>query len=403
MKEIATAASAESCTGNCQGCGKTHVKVFGQHDTQSEQLVERVHEALRQAAVDGKVLEITDPETVKAHGVGALPALMVEGEVVVRGMVPSVDLLVRLFQNKDLFRSRLYRLNTVSVPVDMSEVSANALVFAWKITQKTGSRLEVVYAMDSIFEGSQPSATGFLSGYANTMQTELDDFVVETLGAIGVRYEAPAKFGGKPGAYTETRPSIASKVIFGAPDLALVEHSRQADLLVMGATGRGNLGKKLFGSVSAEVSKNAHCPVLFVPKEADFRGFEQVLYASDFDSLHPLAVQQAVSFAQRFDGQVHFVHVGSGGKADLEVQRGKFEKIFGQTGTAKPFIFTKMVSDDIIGALYEYSFYHRIQLLVFVTHHRNIWDNLLHKSVTQEVLMSSNLPVLVIHSDGDMV
>jgi Universal stress protein UspA and related nucleotide-binding proteins len=61
------------------------------------------------------------------------------------------------------------------------------------------------------------------------------------------------------------------------------------------------------------------------------------------------------------------------------------------------------VSDDVVGALYEYSFYHRIQLLVFVTHHRNIWDNLLHKSVTQEVLMSSDLPVLVMHSDGDMV
>jgi nucleotide-binding universal stress UspA family protein len=62
-----------------------------------------------------------------------------------------------------------------------------------------------------------------------------------------------------------------------------------------------------------------------------------------------------------------------------------------------------MVSDDIVGALYEYAFYHQIDLMVFVTHHRSFWDNILHKSVTNEVLASSDIPILVIHSDDDML
>ena len=127
-----------------------------------------------------------------------------------------------------------------------------------------------------------------------------------------------------------------------------------------------------------------------------------MLYACDFDSLNELAVQEAVSFAKRFDAQMHFVHVGPGGEKNLEAQRERFEEAFLESGYNKPFIFSKMVSDDIVGAIYEYAFYHRIDLMVFVTHHRAFWDNILHKSVTNEVLSDSKIPILVIHSDDDL-
>jgi nucleotide-binding universal stress UspA family protein len=97
------------------------------------------------------------------------------------------------------------------------------------------------------------------------------------------------------------------------------------------------------------------------------------------------------------------VHVGPGGEKNLEEQKERFEASFGESGYDKPFIFSKMVSENVVEALYEYAFYHRIDLLVFVTHHRSFWDNILHKSITNEVLASSDLPLLVIHSDDDML
>ncbi len=408
MKEIAIIASADSaaCKGNCEGCGKIHIKIFGAHDVSSRLLADRVRLALASIGIEGKVLEIADPIAMQAYGVSVLPALMLEGKVILQGFVPEVAEIARLMKNKDLFNSKLFQLRTLSVAVDMSDISANALGFAWKIAHKMDSNLEIVYAMDSIFEGTVPSASGFLSSYTKTMQSELDTFISETMGAIGVDYKPPTRLAGEPSDLAESKnaqPHIASKVIYGAPDVALTEYSKRTDLLVMGATGRGGLGKKLFGSVSIEVSRSAHCPVLFVSKEAEFNGFENVLYASDFDSLNPLSVQQTVSFAKRFEGQIHFVHVGPGGERDLDKQRERFEASFGDADYSKPFIFSKMVSDDIVGALYEYAFYHRIDLMVFVTHHRAFWDNILHKSVTNEVLASCDIPILVIHSDDDML
>ena len=59
------------------------------------------------------------------------------------------------------------------------------------------------------------------------------------------------------------RPGLeaSAEVLVGDPRQALVELSRQAHLLVLGSRGRGSFRSKVFGSVSAAVSRDAACPV----------------------------------------------------------------------------------------------------------------------------------------------
>lgn len=392
----------EKCTGGCVGCGKAHIKLMGSHDTNSQLLRVQVEEALRMFPMQHKIIEISEPNAIAAAGVTDAPAMMLDGQLMVQGRVPSAEELVEMFQDRYLHRSKLHRLNAIAVAVDISAGSDSALRFAWQIAQKTGAMVEVVYVMDSIFEGQAPSGSGFLSGYKHTMQVELDTFIRETMARIGVQYEAPV--AGAPGIpVSKNAPSIRSKVIYGFADAALEECSRQVDLLVLGTTGRGFLGKKLFGSISTEVSKRAHCPVLLVPPYAEFQGLKQVLYASNYDSLNTLRIQQAISFTDHFDGQIHFVHVGPGGEKSAAIQHESFESSYRKSHPVHPFIFAKMVSDDTLGSLYEYAFYHHIELMVFVTHQRNAWENILHHSVTRDAASSTDLPILIIHSDDDML
>jgi nucleotide-binding universal stress UspA family protein len=403
MKEI-TSIPSNSCVGKCQGCGKAHIKVYGYRDLQSQQLHDRIKEALVIFPMAHKLIEVYEPGAIAADGVSTLPALVLDGTLVSEGQVPAVDELVQMFRTRYLFKSKLHRLKHIIVPVDMSTVSANALLFAWQIAKKTEAHLEVIFAMDSIFEGSKPSASGFLSGYNKTMQSELDAFIQQTMASDLVSYTPPVAQPGNPGETVALKgPHISSKVIYGFPDTAIQMHSQHCDLIVMGTTGGGTITHKLFGSVSMEVSKNAQAPVLFIPPDVTYEGFPNMLYASNFESLDALRIQQAVSFAHRFESQIHFVHIGPAGEKGFEMERKLFEANYQELHPDKPFIFTKMVSDDIVDPLYEYAFYHRIGLLVFVTHQRSFWENFLHKSITREVLSSSALPVLVIHSDSDMI
>jgi len=51
----------------------------------------------------------------------------------------------------------------------------------------------------------------------------------------------------------------------GFPAQALVEASKDSDLLVVGSRGGGGFGHLVLGSVSQQVVHHASCPVVVVP------------------------------------------------------------------------------------------------------------------------------------------
>ena len=59
-----------------------------------------------------------------------------------------------------------------------------------------------------------------------------------------------------------------ARVLFNDPGRALVERSRELDVLVLGSRGKGPVGAIWAGSVSSRVIREAACPVLVVPRGA---------------------------------------------------------------------------------------------------------------------------------------
>ncbi len=275
------------------------------------------------------------------------------------------------------------------MPVDLSDESGNTLRFAWEMAKTTNSDLEVVYVMDSIFEGSRASSSGFLSGYGKTMQSELDTFIKTVLPEWGDE--------------SVLQPDVTSKVLFGFPDATLLEYSKKCDFMVIGATGRSGFSKRMLGSVSAEVSRTSHCPVLLVPHDAVWYGFKDLVYASDFESLDPLRVVQAAAFATKIGGQISFVHVGPANESNEPILQEKFRVIISLLPPAlRKTTMVKIVGDSVMDSLYDYTASHKADLLVFVTHERRFWENLLHKSITTEALSDARLPMLVIHDEDEV-
>jgi nucleotide-binding universal stress UspA family protein len=62
--------------------------------------------------------------------------------------------------------------------------------------------------------------------------------------------------------------SLRARVVSGAPaeQIARVSREIDADLIVMGVTGRGAIGRRLLGSTAVRVIRSAGRPVLAIPE-----------------------------------------------------------------------------------------------------------------------------------------
>ncbi|NLU80529.1 universal stress protein [Micromonospora sp. HNM0581] len=138
----------------------------------------------------------------------------------------------------------------VVVGVDGSQLCQEAVRFAFEEAAWRGSELVAVHAW------LYPTPAG--PGDVLPLVYDLDAFRDEE-----ERLLAEAVAG-----WSERYPEVPvrRRLVRGSPGRALVAESRTAQLVVVGARGRGTLGGLLLGSVSHAVLHHAHAPLAVVRK-----------------------------------------------------------------------------------------------------------------------------------------
>jgi len=66
---------------------------------------------------------------------------------------------------------------------------------------------------------------------------------------------------------TARLPQLDVRAATGLPAEALLAAAEDADMIVVGSRGAGGFRRLLLGSVSAQVTHHAHCPVVVIPAE----------------------------------------------------------------------------------------------------------------------------------------
>ncbi|MER7306801.1 universal stress protein [Streptomyces griseoluteus] len=137
----------------------------------------------------------------------------------------------------------------IVVGVDGSESSKQALRWALRQAEVTGSVLEAVTAWE------YPQLYGSL-GWMPPLSEEEVDF--ERI-AHQVLLDAVKEVAG-PEPSVEMRTTVA----FGPPTSVLLEASKGASLLVLGSRGHGGFTEALLGSVGQHCTHHATCPVVII-------------------------------------------------------------------------------------------------------------------------------------------
>jgi nucleotide-binding universal stress UspA family protein len=147
-----------------------------------------------------------------------------------------------------------HALKRVGVGFSSSAEGRSAILLARELASASGGGVRVIAGA-----GLEPALASyaFSSPALGEAEDEIYADTEQTLARVCAQLSA------------EDGVPIAHETVRGDPAGVLIERSGELDLLVLGSRAYGPLRHALLGSVSAQAMREAHCPVLVVPRGAE--------------------------------------------------------------------------------------------------------------------------------------
>ena len=183
-------------------------------------------------------------------------------------------------------------------PVDFSDTSVRALAHAAALTKWYGAQLTVLHVVPTFEPVPIRGMLGETAYVPQMSREELTDKMRHSLDLDAL----------PPGARVLAESGDTPRTII---DQAL---STGTDLIVMGTHGRRGFERLLLGSVAERVLREALCPVLTVPPQAEpgvspAVTFKRIICPMDFSPSALQAFDYALNLARQADGRVTLLHV----------------------------------------------------------------------------------------------
>ncbi len=276
-------------------------------------------------------------------------------------------------------------IKNIVVPTDFSATSRNAYRYAQILAEALDAEITVVHVKERFLTASEVSIPSIAIYDEMPLIETMNDFLENK------DEDAPVM----------VKTKVQSKILTGHAIDEIVHYSNRedVDLIVMGTTGLQDFVSKIIGTVSLDVANKAHCPVVLVPRDATWQPINRIMFAANYASTVPKIVHEITSFAELLGSNIHFVHVNENLLADDKLMETIWDELFTTSDPRVAFEMHTIYNGDVVDQLQKYATDHHIDLVAFVNKKRNFWQNLMHNSVTQNVAISIDKPMLIMHFD----
>lgn len=276
-------------------------------------------------------------------------------------------------------------MKTILVPSDFSKASDKAYDYALSLASKLHSRIILLHA----YQVPLPVAEvpfGVLNEERRLLKAEADKKLTALI----------------------TEKGQSNKIAFeciseeGDPKDIILEiaKEKQADLIVMGATGETGLSSVIFGSTSLKVMEKAHCPVMAIPAGLTMiKPITHITFATDYHRSDLAAIEKAAEIAGATGAQLTVLHISDaliGADEEKTLMRHFMEKV--KKSTLYPNLSFRIIHGyNIEERLEQYVEDESVDMLMMATHYRTFFDRLFGDSITKEVSKNSSIPVVAFH------
>ena len=265
-------------------------------------------------------------------------------------------------------------MKKILVPTDFSLNADKALNYAVQLAKKTGGEILLIHVVDS----GEPENAGI------TAEEKMTPVINSIYAQEGVK--ASLKI---------YRGSIINTIAGAVGDC-------NADLVVMGTIGNSAIKEKIFGSRTAAVIGKSQVPVLAIPLLAEWKAPSRILAAinkfdQEDDTLAPL-----INLARLFGSAVQvaiFTDTDDDYVEDYDEHEGKIAVYTEQLKTSFPDVeihAVHLAGKHFRENLENWISKNNIDILMMLTHKRNIVESIFNRSMTKKMSYHTEVPLLAI-------
>ncbi|MGB5203479.1 universal stress protein [Eudoraea sp.] len=271
---------------------------------------------------------------------------------------------------------------TIIYPTDFSACAENAMQYVIPIAKAMKCKVQIVHSID---------ASNMLKSEENPLR------VIEEIQILDVNAKTHLK---KIKIKMEANGIACITEMLKYPGISwLPEYIKEHRpyLVVMGTVGSGDLGNKVFGSNAYRVITKTDFPLMVVPKDATYRGFEKMIFATDFEKKDTENINFLIKIARHYKAAIDVVNVT---ETVFEREEEKFYANNLKDELSKTVRYGKMD--------YKFLFWDNVEerleillkesnadLLALVNRKKNFIDCLFHKSIVKKMMYRTHIPLLI--------
>lgn len=266
--------------------------------------------------------------------------------------------------------------STIIATTNFSEIATNAVHYAAKLAQVTGSKLLLFNAFSlSIHSSNSRISSDGLDQEINRSLWKLKTLSSELSNLFSIEIEVHCAFSPLE------------------EELSLLIESRQIELVVMGMAEK-SLEQELMGNSTTSVIKNINIPVLAVPEAAHFSNVKKILFALESTSLSTVTrFRWFTKIVLKLKSEIEFFSVDKK-VAKLLLQQKDADSTIDPNLTDIKHLYKKIKSSDVIDEIKLEIKNYNADLLVMVPKEYGFWDSILHISKTRTLAAGLEIPLL---------
>jgi nucleotide-binding universal stress UspA family protein len=308
---------------------------------------------------------------------------------------------IEKMHGKDLIRVKKasIKISRMLVPVDFSDYSLNAAIFAIMLAEKLKAEVRLFHS----FHNPMVDTMNFPDGY--TYQTNMAEVYRELSASAKKNMKKFVSDLNSRISLTLLRSvKVKYKILAGVPSEEIITDAEKynPDVIIIGTRGSGENPNEPIGNVTSSVMENTDIPVLVIPEKSSFSNTGEsinILYTTEFDDSDPGAIKKLMAVISPFKFSITCVHVAPIVKDSLIIAkmkdlRAELKEMYNTLNLDCELIQEK----DIFEGIKKVVSRKNIDMIALTHHKRNILYRILNPDQTKRILFKTEKPVLIFHA-----